>query len=122
MTKTIRKERAINPAPHMVRNTTNALLNNEKWTDFEPEQWIDFEIPQMKRDGTVCIASVGHTIEESSELVEKVANAGADFIELVSYDYRDLIPMLKDAKKRVNIPVIVKLPPMIDEIGDFAKN
>ncbi len=30
--------------------------------------------------------------------------------------------MLKDAKERVNIPVIVKLPPMIDEIGDFAKN
>lgn len=121
VTKTIRKERAINPAPHMVRNTANALLNNEKWTDFEPEQWIDFEIPQMKKDGTVCIASIGHTIEESSELVEKVANAGADFIELVSYDYRDLIPMLKDAKERVNIPIIVKLPPMIDEIGAFAK-
>ena len=32
----------------MVRNTNNALINNEKWTDFEPEQWIDYEIPQMK--------------------------------------------------------------------------
>lgn len=121
VTKTIRKERAINPAPHMVRNTANALINNEKWTDFDPEQWINYEIPQMKKDGTVCIASVGHTLPESSELVEQVVNAGADFVELVSYDYRDLIPMLKDAKSKVNVPVIVKLPPMIDNIGDFCK-
>nr|WP_312213266.1 4Fe-4S binding protein [Clostridioides sp.] len=121
VTKTIRKSRAINPAPHMVRITNNALINNEKWTDFEPEQWIDYEIPQMKKDGTVCIASVGHTLEESSELVEKIEKAGADFIELVSYDYNDLIPMLKDAKSKVNIPVIVKLPPMVDDIANLCK-
>lgn len=122
VTKTIRKSRAINPAPHMVRNTNNALINNEKWTDFEPDQWIDFEIPKMKEDGTVCIASIGHTLEESSELVKKVEEAGADFIELVSYDYNDLIPMLKDAKSKVKIPVIVKLPPMVDDITNLCKS
>lgn len=121
VTKTIRKERAINPAPHMVRSTNNSLINNEKWTDFEPERWIDEEIPKLKAAGVVCIASVGHTLEESSELVEKVTEAGADIIELVSYDYTDLIPMVKDTKKRVNIPVIAKLPPMIQNIGDFCK-
>lgn len=121
VTKTIRKERAINPSPHMVRNTVNALINNEKWTDFEPEQWIDYEIPQMKKEGVVCIASIGHTLEESSELVKKVEEAGADFIELVSYDHNDLIPMLKDAKSKVNIPVIAKLPAMIDDIGGLCK-
>lgn len=122
VTKTIRKSRAINPAPHMVRNTNGALINNEKWTDFEPEQWIDYEIPQMKKDGTVCIASVGHTLEESSELVSKVEKAGADFIELVSYDSNDLIPMLKDAKSKVSIPVIVKLPPMTEDIANLCKS
>lgn len=121
VTKTIRKERAINPAPHMVRSTTSSLINNEKWTDFEPERWINEEIPQLKKDGVVCIASVGHTLEESSELVERVEKAGASIIELVSYDYTDLIPMVKDTKKRVNIPVIAKLPPMIDNIGEFCK-
>ena len=121
VTKTIRKERAINPAPHMVRSASNSLINNEKWTDFEPERWINEEIPQLKEMGVVTIASVGHTLEESSELVEKIAAAGADFIELVSYDYNDLIPMVKDTKKRVSIPVIAKLPPMIDNIGDFCK-
>lgn len=121
VTKTIRKERAINPAPHMVRSTNNSLINNEKWTDFEPERWIDEELPKLKEMGVVTIASVGHTLEESSELVEKVEKAGASIIELVSYDYTDLIPMVKDTKKRVSIPVIAKLPPMIDNIGDFCK-
>ena len=121
VTKTIRKERAINPAPHMVRSTNNSLINNEKWTDFEPERWINEELPKLKEMGVVTIASVGHTLEESSELVEKVEKAGADIIELVSYDYTDLIPMVKDTKKRVSIPVIAKLPPMIDNIGDFCK-
>lgn len=121
VTKTIRKERAINPAPHMVKNTNNSLINNEKWTDFQPERWINEEIPKLKEMGVVTIASVGHTLEESSELVEQVEKAGADIIELVSYDYRDLIPMVVDTKKRVSIPVIAKLPPMIENIGDFAK-
>lgn len=121
VTKTIRKERAINPAPHMVRSTINSLINNEKWTDFEPERWINEEIPKLKEMGVVTIASVGHTLEESSELVEKVEKAGADIIELVSYDYTDLVPMVKDTKRRVSIPVIAKLPPMIENIGDFCK-
>lgn len=121
VTKTIRKERAINPAPHMVKNTKDSLINNEKWTDFHPEKWINEEIPKLKEMGVVTIASVGHTLEESSELVEQVEKAGADIIELVSYDYRDLIPMVVDTKKRVSLPVIAKLPPMIENIGDFAK-
>lgn len=121
VTKTIRKNRAINPAPHMVKSSNNSLINNEKWSDFEPERWINEEIPKMKGYGVVCIASVGHTLEESSELVKKVANAGADIIELVSYDKNDLIPMIEDTKKRVNIPVIAKLPPTIENIGDFCK-
>ena len=122
VTKTIRKNRAINPAPHMVKSSNNSLINNEKWSDFEPERWIDEEIPKMKEYGVVCIASVGHTLEESSELVEKVEKAGADIIELVSYDSNDLAPMIRDTKKRVSIPVIAKLPPMIENIGDFCRD
>lgn len=121
VTKTIRKERAINPAPHMMRSTNNSLINNEKWTDYEPERWIEKEIPKLKEMGVVTIASVGHTLEESSQLVTEVEKAGANIIELVSYDYNDLIPMVKDAKERVSIPVIAKLPSMVPNIGDFAK-
>ena len=121
VTKTIRLERAINPAPHMVKSTNNSLINNEKWTDFEADQWINEELPQLKKDGVVCIASVGHTLEESSKLVEKIEAAGASMIELVSYDINDLIPMIKDTKERVKIPVIAKLPSMVDNIGDFCK-
>ena len=29
--------------------------------------------------------------------------------------------MLKDAKSKVNIPVIVKLPPMVDDIANLCK-
>lgn len=121
VTKTIRREKAINPAPHMALTTNNSLINNEKWTDVNPKTWINREIPKLKDMGVVTIVSIGHTLEESSELVEKIEKAGASIIELVSYDYKDLIPMVKDTKKRVDIPVIVKLPPRIDDIGNFSR-
>lgn len=121
VTKTIRLERAINPAPHMLKSTNNSLINNEKWTDFEADQWINEELPQLKRDGVICIASVGHTLDETSQLVERIEAAGASMIELVSYDINDLIPMIKDTKKRVQIPVIAKLPSMVDNIGEFCR-
>lgn len=122
VTKTIRLERAINPINHMVVGGKSTLINCEKWSDYEAEKWIETELPYLNKKNIITIASVGHTLEESSQLVEKVVEAGAHAIELVSYNHEDLIPMLKDTKKRVKVPVIVKLPQLIDNIGKFAKD
>lgn len=111
VTKTIRLNACVNPVPHIAKSSGNTLINCEKWSDLPPEAWIDEELPKAKKAGAVVIASLGHNVEETSRLIEKVAGAGADMIELVSYDGKDMLPMVMDAKARVSIPVFVKLSP-----------
>lgn len=112
VTKTLRAKPADNPFPHMVATGPGTtIINGEKWADLPAEQWINEEIPYAKARGVVVIASVGHTPGEARELVEPVARAGADFIELVSYTEDTMVPMLEETKKRVSIPVLAKLSP-----------
>ncbi len=109
VTKTIRLGRAINPAKHMFALNASTLLNCEKWSDADRLLWYEKEIPEAKAAGVTVIASVGHTPLEASAIVADAEKAGADVIELVSYTEDTLIPMLDEAKKRVQIPVICKL-------------
>ncbi|MFO7848920.1 MAG: FAD-dependent oxidoreductase [Spirochaetia bacterium] len=109
VTKTIRSKAAENPVPHIGMVNKDSLINCEKWADTAPEVWFEREIPLTKEAGAVVIASVGHTLPEAEDLVKKCEEAGADFIELVSYTEETLIPMLIAAKERVSIPVLCKL-------------
>ncbi|MCL4459638.1 MAG: 4Fe-4S binding protein [Chloroflexi bacterium] len=111
VTKTIRREAAINPTPHMVRLTPSGLLNCEKWADLGPREWIEKEIPRAKQSGGIVIASLGHTVREVIELVEAIAGAGSDMIELVSYEEDQLVSMVTQARRRVHIPLLAKLSP-----------
>lgn len=121
VTKTICKVPADNPNRHMIKCDTNALINCEKWSDFDMEQWITTEIPNAVKAGVNCIASVGHTVEDSKLCVEQLEKAGCMAIELVSYEEETILPMLKDTKERVTIPVIVKLSPNMPNLMEFAK-
>lgn len=109
VTKTIRKEAAINPVHHMGTVNQDSLINCEKWADSDRQQWYDKEIPEAVKAGVIVIASVGHTLGEAKEIVEEVEKAGAHMIELVSYTEDTLIPMLDYTKAHVKIPVICKL-------------
>lgn len=111
VTKTIRDIPADNPYPHIISSGKNNLVNAEKWTDIPGEQWIQEDIPQAKAQGVNVIASIGHTPEEVEHWVEGVAVAGADCIELVSYSEESMLPMIKIAKERVDLPIIAKISP-----------
>ena len=121
VTKTIRLDRAINPYPHIAAMNSDSLINCEKWADSDRLVWYEREIPMTKAVGAVVIASVGHTLEESANIVADCQKAGADFIELVSYSDDTMIPMLDDALKKVTIPIICKLssnyPAWADPVG-----
>lgn len=109
VTKTIRREAAINPVHHMGTVNGDSLINCEKWADSDRQQWYEKEIPEAVRAGVTVIASVGHTLGEAKEIVKEVEKAGAHMIELVSYTEDTLLPMLDYAKAHVGIPVICKL-------------
>lgn len=110
VTKTIRMGRAINPVNHIAKvGGGNTLLNCEKWADTDKDLWCEREIPLAKEAGVTVIASVGHTLAEAKLIVKDVEKAGADMIELVSYEVETMLPMLEYTLENVNVPVICKL-------------
>ena len=108
-TKTIRSITAENPFPHMAQISRDMLINAEKWSDLPFQTWVEHEIRKVKRLRVPVIASIGFTVEEVEKIVPLVEDAGADFIEIVSYDAKHILPMLKTTKSVVNIPVIAKV-------------
>ncbi len=121
VTKTITRSAADNPHRHMLECDTNTLINCEKWSDYSMERWLDEEIPKAVREGVKCIASVGHTVEDSRLCAERLEEEGCMAIELVSYREETVLPMLEDTRKRVKIPIIVKLSPNSENIIEHAK-
>lgn len=111
VTKTIRDIPADNPYPHMAAVAPQSMVNAEKWSDSTGQQWVSVEIPQAKAAGVVVIASIGHTVQEAQHWVPEVDAAGADMIELVSYEEETMIPMIQAARALTDKPVIAKLSP-----------
>jgi dihydroorotate dehydrogenase subfamily 1 len=111
VTKTIRDNPADNPFPHMAVTGRDSMINAEEWSDIPGSQWVNKEIPEAKKAGVVVIASIGHTPLEAENWVGKVDSAGADIIELVSYQRDTILPMLKIAKEQTDKPVLVKISP-----------
>ncbi len=111
VTKTIRDVPAENPVPHIAVSGRDSMINAEKWSDFSGDRWVEKEIPEAKAAGVVVIASIGHTQIEVENWVGKVAAAGADIIELVSYTEDTIIPMVQLAREITDKPILVKISP-----------
>jgi dihydroorotate dehydrogenase (fumarate) len=108
-TKTIRREPTVNPIPHIVLSEGAGLLNDELCSDLPPEQWIEQELPALADREGVLIVNTGQTADEVAELAGPLVKAGADILEVVSYEPEDPAPMVAAAKKAVSIPVLAKL-------------
>jgi len=108
VTKTICKEAARNPLPHIAK-LPNGLLNGEKWSDLPARAWIDHEIPLAKDGGATVIASIGLGISHVKEFAGPVAAAGAAALEICSYDASEMVPMVEEAVRQVEIPVFAKI-------------
>ncbi len=109
VTKTIRPQATVNPAPHIASMGRGSLLNTEGWSDLPAEQWIEQELPALAGRSGVLIASLGHTPAEVKQLAGPLAEAGADALELVSYRAEDAAPMVAAAKQVVSLPVLIKV-------------
>jgi dihydroorotate dehydrogenase subfamily 1 len=109
VTKTIRPEPTANPVPHIGSLGRGSMLNTEGWSDLSAEQWIKQEFPSLADHDDVLIASTGHTPAEVAQLAGPLAEAGADMLELVSYQAEDAAPMVSAARQSVSIPVLIKV-------------
>jgi len=93
------------------------------------------EMKELKSTGVPTILSIyGYSSEEFAKVAETAAKMGADAIELnvscphikkagaeIGCDPLLLTEIVKEVKKRVNIPVIVKLTPNVANIDEIAK-
>lgn len=118
VTKTIRDNPAVNPFPHMAVAGKDSMINAEEWSDISGLQWVETEIPEAKKAGVIVIGSIGHTPVEAANWTKRVDEAGADIIELVSYERDTILPMLAKAKALTDKPVLVKISPnWVDSVG-----
>jgi len=109
VTKTICREAARNPIPHIAR-LPYGLLNSEKWSDVEPSAWIDRELPMAVEAGARVIASVGLDREQVEELAGPVSRTGVDAIEVCSYDGSQIVPMVRVACRGAShVPIVAKV-------------
>jgi dihydropyrimidine dehydrogenase (NAD+) subunit PreA len=120
VTKTISLEPAVNPVPHIAIIGRGSLLNTEKWADLPAEQWIERELPALEDADGVVIASVGHHRADVEALAAPLVGAGADMLEVVSYDAADMVPLVEAAKAQVKVPVLAKLSPNWPDLYDCA--
>ncbi|PVX27305.1 MAG: dihydroorotate dehydrogenase [Candidatus Bathyarchaeum sp.] len=93
------------------------------------------EMKQLKNTGVPTILSIyGYSAKEFAEVAETAEKIGADAIELnvscphveragaeIGCDPKLLTEIVKQVKKAVNVPVIVKLTPNVANIGEIAK-
>lgn len=93
------------------------------------------EMKQLKNIGVPTIFSIyGYSTEEFVKVAETAAMMGANAVELnvscphikragaeIGCDPKLLTEIVKEVKKAVNIPVIVKLTPNVTNIGEIAK-
>ena len=108
VTKTIREDAARNPIPHIAW-LRHGLLNSERWSDLPARAWIEREIPRAKDGGATVIASVGLDVRQVEALAAPLAAAGADALEVCSYDAAQAVPMVGAAVRDVRIPVFAKV-------------
>lgn len=111
VTKTISRVKADNPMPHMARAAQHTLINCEEWSDLEAADWIEREIAVAAAGGAVVIASVGLSPADAAELVGPVAGAGAHLVEIVSYTEASIVPMVREARRQTQKPILAKVSP-----------
>jgi dihydroorotate dehydrogenase (NAD+) catalytic subunit len=93
------------------------------------------EMKQLKSTGVPTILSIyGYSAKEFAEVAETAAKMGADAVELnvscphvkragaeIGCDPTLLTEIVKQVKKAVTVPVIVKLTPNVTNVGEIAK-
>lgn len=118
-----------------LHETPSGLLNSIGLQNPGVDAFIREELPFMKEQNTVILANVGGaSLEEYLEAIEKLNHTDVDMIELniscpnvasggMAFGIRcvDAEKVVKEVKKICKKPLIVKLSPNAENIGDMAE-
>jgi dihydroorotate dehydrogenase (NAD+) catalytic subunit len=123
-----------NPTPRICE-TPCGMLNSIGLQNIGLETFIREKLPYLKQFDTKIIVNIlGNSVDEYIELAERLEEARVDAIELnvscpnvkrggitFGTNQKILEELIGHVKKRVSLPLIVKLSPNVADIKEFAK-
>jgi dihydroorotate dehydrogenase subfamily 1 len=121
--KTISTRAAAPPTPNMAE-IQHGMVNTELWSELPPERWLETEYALARTAGLPLIVSLGYTAQEIAELAPRVAPF-ADAVELSTHyigtDTEPMVAAVRAAKAALDVPVLLKLSPHRDDMGEAAR-
>jgi len=120
-TKGIRPEAVESPVPY-IRKYMGSLINAD-WSCIGLREWLKV-IHELDID-TPLITSIAKnyvTPDQAVDMAEALVSAGSRAISFVDYDPAQLLITVKAARKRIKVPIMVKLPPFLHGIEELLKN
>lgn len=123
-----------NPTPRICE-TPCGMLNSIGLQNIGLETFIREKLPYLKQFDTKIIVNIlGNSVDEYIELAERLEEARVDAVELnvscpnvkrggitFGTNQKILEELIGHVKKRVSLPLIVKLSPNVADIKEFAK-
>lgn len=119
-TKSIRMEPALSANPYMI--AAGRGLINADWTDIGFDAWLK-ELDQLSIPMPL-ITNVGTNHcppEKAAELAGILQAHGASLVTFSDYEPENLVEAVRYARSKVDVPIMVKLPPFVKNIGDLCK-
>ena len=127
-------ERLGNPAPR-IAETPMGILNCVGLQNPGIDRFIAEQIPYLRQFDTKIIANVsGSSVEEYSEMIEKISDSDVDLIEMniscpnvkcggMTFGTQPAMveEVVSEAKKYAQKPLIVKLSPNVTDIAEIAR-
>jgi len=124
--KTLSVRPARVPIPNIASPFPGSLLNAEKWSEVNYQQFIEQELSQVSKCGIPVIASIGYTPEDLEILGRMLDRSGLvaaiEFsIHYIDKDPENLRITAEALRKSTTLPVLAKLSPAVNDIGSAVR-
>lgn len=120
VTKSIRQDPAQSPNPYMI--SANRGLINADWTDIGFDAWLkELDKLNIPMPLITNVATNHVPPRQAAELAGILQNHGASLVTFSDYEPENLVDAVSYARKQVNVPIMVKLPPFVKNVGNLCK-
>ena len=119
-TKSIRQEAALSANPYMI--SAGKGLINADWTSIGFEAWLkELDKLHIKQPLMTNVGTNYTPPQKAAELANILRDHGADLVSFSDYEPENLVETVRCARKFTDVPIMVKLPPFVKNIGDLCK-
>lgn len=120
VTKSIRQHPAQSPNPYMI--SSRGGLINADWTDIGFDAWLkELEELAIPMPLITNVATNYCPPSKAAELADVLQSYGASIVTFSDYEPENLVDAVRFARKAVTVPIMVKLPPFVKNIGELSK-